>query len=105
MLPCALAYVDALLYHKHLIFLLHMASLIIFFPLKAKRAPLQIHLQDALFLLNSVSPEYQCILSITLCNYIIPIPGFPAGAAGIGSLIVATAASVVRKLLATLVAF
>lgn len=40
-----------------------------------------------------------------LCNYIIPIPGFPAGAAGIGSLIVATAASVVRKLLATLVAF
>lgn len=38
--------------------------------------------------------------------YIIPIPGAPpAGAAGVSSLIFATAASVVKKVAATLVAF
>ena len=52
-----------------------------------------------------VVPRLYAIGVLLVIAYIIPIPGPPAGIAGAGSLMVATAASVVRKLDATDVAF
>lgn len=45
------------------------------------------------------------LFTLLVANYIIPMPGLPAGIAGAGSLMSATTDSVVSKVDATLVAF
>ena len=59
-----------------------------------------IYIQVLTMLLIQISYLYLCYL-----NYIIPIPGLPAGIAGSSFLIVATTDSVVSNVEATLVAF
>ena len=79
-----------------------------FFCTKKKELSLQASLRIVPFLLTEC---YAFILSFSnethasLFHHIIPMPGLPAGIGGTGSLTVATAASVVRKLDATDVAF
>ena len=75
---------------------------------KDKEIPETIHWHDFGYLFILLPPfgglsALSCLK--ILLHYIIPMPGFPAGIGGISSLIFATTDSVVRSVLATLVAF